>query len=117
MNRDRLLADAKAKALSLCPTHAPAVAQRISLPGRTAFAALSLALQGLRRLGKATAHDLVVGSELARIVSGGDTDMTDSLSEDDLLRLERQAFLALARQPASVARVAHTLKTGKPLRN
>jgi 3-hydroxyacyl-CoA dehydrogenase len=117
MNRDRLLADAKAKALSLSENYVPAQSQLIPLPGKTAFAALSLALDGLRRTGKATAHDAVVGKQLAGVVSGGQADMIEPLSEDDLLDLETRAFLALAKQPASTARVEHMLKTGKPLRN
>jgi 3-hydroxyacyl-CoA dehydrogenase len=117
MNRDRLLADAKAKALSLSRNYQPQAISQISLPGRTAFAALSLALDGLRRVGKATPHDMVVGKHLARVVSGGDTGMTETLDENDLLALERQAFLVLAREPGSAARVAHMLSTGKPLRN
>jgi 3-hydroxyacyl-CoA dehydrogenase len=117
MNRDRLLADAKAKALTLRQNYTPAAAQRISLPGRTASTALALALEGLRRVGKATPHDLVVGKQLAKVVSGGNSDITESLGEDDLLGLERQAFLALSQQPASAARIEHMLKAGKPLRN
>jgi 3-hydroxyacyl-CoA dehydrogenase len=117
MNRDRLLADAKARALRMSGNYSSPAPVRISLPGRTAFAALSLALKGMRKGGKATAHDLNVGRELARVVSGGDTDITESLSEDDVLSLERRAFMALAKQAASVARVRHMLKTGKPLRN
>ncbi|WP_119461982.1 3-hydroxyacyl-CoA dehydrogenase/enoyl-CoA hydratase family protein [Rhodospirillaceae bacterium SYSU D60014] len=117
MNRDRLLADAKAKALALAESYVPPETPRVSLPGRTAFAALSLAVDGFRKTGKATPHDVVVGKQLATVLSGGDTDMTETLSEDDLLSLECQAFVALARQPASIARVAHMLKTGKPLRN
>jgi 3-hydroxyacyl-CoA dehydrogenase len=117
MNRDRLLADAKQKALTLAKDYVPQETRLVSLPGKTAFAALALALQGYRRTGKATRHDLVVGKQLARVVSGGDTDITETVSEDDLLSLEAQAFLALARTPASIARVAHMLKTGKPLRN
>ena len=59
----------------------------------------------------------MVAGELARVLSGGDTDITESLSEDDVLDLERQAFVTLARHPASMDRVSHMLKTGKPLRN
>jgi 3-hydroxyacyl-CoA dehydrogenase len=117
MNRDRLLADAKAKALSLAAGYVPPEKPRVSLPGKTALAALSLAVDGLRRTGKATPHDVVVGKQLAAVTSGGDTDMTETLGEDDLLALEREAIVRLARHPASVARVAHMLKTGKPLRN
>jgi 3-hydroxyacyl-CoA dehydrogenase len=117
MNRDRLLADAKAKALGLAGKQEGSTALRISLPGPTAFAALSMALKGFHRTGKASSHDVVIGHHLARIVSGGATDVTQTLGEDDLLRLETRAFLALAREPASAARVAHMLNTGKPLRN
>jgi 3-hydroxyacyl-CoA dehydrogenase len=117
MNRDRLLADVKAKALRLAKDYTPPERSCASLPGRTAAAALSLALQGFRRIGKATAHDLVVGKHLATILSGGDTDISESIGEDDLLALEARAFVALAQTPASAARVAHMLKTGKPLRN
>ncbi len=117
MNRDRLLADAKARVLALAPSYAPPAEMRLSLPGRTAKAALSLALDGFRKLGKATPHDMVVGGQLADVLSGGDTDMTASLAEDDVMALERRAFLTLARDRASMARVAHMIATGKPLRN
>jgi 3-hydroxyacyl-CoA dehydrogenase len=117
MNRGRLLADAKAKALTLAENYAPPAESRISLPGKTAMAALSLAVDGFRRMGKATPHDAVVGKRLAAVLSGGDTDATESLEEADLLELEREAIVDLARHPASIARVGHTLKTGKPLRN
>jgi 3-hydroxyacyl-CoA dehydrogenase len=117
MNLDRLLADAKSKALELAENYTAPREQDIRLPGKTAVAALSLALEGFRRTGKATAHDVVVGKALARVLSGGDTDMTETLGEADLLSLECRAVLALARNPASIARVGHMLKTGKPLRN
>ena len=117
MNRDRLLADAKAKALALAASYVPPERPRVSLPGKTAIAALSLAIDGFRRIGKATPHDVVVGKRLAAVIGGGDTDVTETLGEDDLLALEREAIVELSRHPASVARVAQVLKTGKPLRN
>ena len=117
MNRDRLLADAKATALTLADGYRPPEPASLSLPGPTAAAALGLAIGGFRRLGRATPHDAVVGHALARVLSGGDTDVTETLAESDLLDLERRSFLTLARTAASRARVAHMLKTGKPLRN
>ncbi len=117
MNRDRLLADGKAKVLQLAENYAAPATQSISLPGKTAYAALMLALNGFRRTGRATAHDITVGRALAGVLSGGDTDMTRNLSEDDLLALESAAFLALSRNKASEERVAHMIKAGKPLRN
>ncbi len=117
MNRDRLLADAKARVLSLAADYLPPEAESISLPGETAALALGLAVDGFRLTGKATVHDAVVGKALAGVLSGGATDITETLDEDALLGLERDAFVQLARSPASIARIAHMLKTGKPLRN
>jgi 3-hydroxyacyl-CoA dehydrogenase len=117
MNRDRLLADAKAKALALAEDYTPPEAPEVSLPGPTALAAMSMAVDGLRLSGKATAHDATIGKALAGVLSGGDTDFLDSVGEDDLLALERKAFILLAHHPASIARVGHMIKTGKPLRN
>ncbi len=51
------------------------------------------------------------------MLSGGDTDLIDTLSEDQLYDLERAAFIRLAKTPATLARIEHMLMTGKPLRN
>ncbi len=117
MNRDRLLADAKARALALAEDYAPPEEARISLPGETGRLAMSMAVDGFRLSGKATTHDATVGKALAAVLSGGNTDFLETVGEDDLLDLERGAIDALARHPATIARVAHMLKTGKPLRN
>jgi 3-hydroxyacyl-CoA dehydrogenase len=117
MNRDRLLADAKARALELTENYSPPEPTVLRLPGPTARCAMNMAVQGFHKMGKATAHDTVVGDALAGVLSGGDTDMLDEISEDDLYRLEREAFVGLARSRASLARVEHMLETGKPLRN
>jgi 3-hydroxyacyl-CoA dehydrogenase len=117
MNRDRLLADAKAKALALAEDYAPPEKMEISLPGKTALVAMSMAVDGFRLSGKATAHDVTVGKALAGALSGGDTDITETVDEDGLLDLERRFFVALTRTRESLDRVQHMLKTGKPLRN
>ncbi len=118
MNRDRLLADAKAKALALLAAgYEPPAEPVFQLPGPSAKAALDLAVAGFRASGAATPHDEVVAGKLACILSGGDTDITDTVSEDELYRFEREAFLELVRHPATLARIEHMLATGKPLRN
>jgi 3-hydroxyacyl-CoA dehydrogenase len=89
----------------------------IALPGPSGRAALEMAVHGLRLKGVATAHDQVVACQLAEVLSGGDTDITESVADDQLLVLERQAFMRLVRQPATLARMEHMLETGKPLRN
>jgi 3-hydroxyacyl-CoA dehydrogenase len=117
MNRDRLLADAKQRALELAEDYAPPAPIELRLPGATAKAALRLAVRGFRQLGKATEHDAVVADRLADVLSGGETDLTTPLGVDDLLRLEREAFMALLHEPRTLARIEHMLETGKPLRN
>jgi 3-hydroxyacyl-CoA dehydrogenase len=117
MNRDRLLADAKARALSLVDGYAPPEPGEISLPGPSAKVALEMAVHGFRKRGLATPHDEVVAGVLAGVLSGGATDVTETLGEDALLALERRAIAKLVRTPATTARVKHMLKTGKPLRN
>jgi 3-hydroxyacyl-CoA dehydrogenase len=118
MNRDRLLADAKAKALAMVAAgYQPPQEVAISLPGPSGKAALDMAVAGFRASGAATPHDVVVSGHLATVLTGGDTDVTQTLSEDDLLALEREAFLALIQTPATLARIEQMLETGKPLRN
>ena len=117
MNKDRLLADAKRRALDMVPDYAPGESPEISLPGASAKAAMGLAVRNFLLLGKATAHDEVVAEQLAEVLSGGDTDMTETLDTDALLALERKAFMRLVREAGTMARIEHMLETGKPLRN
>ena len=117
MNRDRLLADAKAKVLKLAENYTPPKEQSISLPGPNGIAALKTALQGLKLQGKVTPHDEVVSLALAKVLTGGNTDHTETVTEKDILKLERAMFLELAKNPATLARMEVMLDTGKPLRN
>ena len=117
MNRDRLLFDAKARALAMVDGYKPPEKPEFRLPGASGHAALQLAVDSFRKQGKATPHDAVVAGELARVLTGGDADVTDIVTEADLLRLEREAFMRLVRNPNTQDRVEHMLETGKPLRN
>ena len=117
MNRDRLLADAKARALVLSEGYEPPEPRTYNLPGPSGRAALELAVKDLAKSGQATPHDVVVTNELAWILSGGDTDMTETVEEDDILAMEREAIGRLGRHEDSLARMEHMLETGKPLRN
>lgn len=117
MNRRRLVPVAKARALSMVAGYKPPEPPEAALPGPTAKAALDLAVEGLVIQGKATAYDGEVAAALARVLSGGDTDVTETVTEKDMLALERQAFLGLIRKGPTLDRIAHMLETGKPLRN
>ncbi|HYM30716.1 MAG TPA: 3-hydroxyacyl-CoA dehydrogenase NAD-binding domain-containing protein [Candidatus Cybelea sp.] len=117
MNRKRLLADAKARALAMVEGYKAPEPVEISLPGATARAALDMAVEGFVLQGKATAHDRKVSAAVARVLTGGDTDITATVKEKDLLALEREGFLSLLRTAPTLDRVEHMLTTGKPLRN
>jgi 3-hydroxyacyl-CoA dehydrogenase len=117
MNRYRLLADAKAKALDLARDYKPPEPPTFNLPGPSGRVALDMAVQGFHRQGKATDYDLVVLGELAEVLSGGDTDVLTTMTEADVLELERTRFMNLVHNEGSLDRITHMLETGKPLRN
>jgi len=117
MNRDRLLAEAKARALELAEGYEPPEEVKLHLPGETGRAAIEMAVRDFELKGLVTPHDRVVVEELKQVLTGGDTDIVDEVGEDDLLKLERESFMRLIRHPGTLARVEHMLETGKPLRN
>ena len=117
MNRDRLLADAKRKVLELHEDYTPPEPRTYALPGPTGMAALSLALNDLSLSGQATPHDVVVATKLAKILTGGNSDITETLEEDDILSMEKDTFANLLKNLDTLDRVQHMLETGKPLRN
>jgi 3-hydroxyacyl-CoA dehydrogenase len=117
MNQDRVLAAAKARALKLAEGYSPPEPYELHLPGPTGQTALDLGVRDFINKGVASPHDGVIAHELAFVLSGGNTDAQEPVSEDQLLRLERDVNLRLARTPKTLARVEHMLKKGKPLRN
>ncbi|MEH6474593.1 MAG: 3-hydroxyacyl-CoA dehydrogenase/enoyl-CoA hydratase family protein [Sneathiella sp.] len=117
MNRKRVLADAKRKALELAEGYEAPVPEDIYLPGASAAAAFDMAVSGFVTMGRATPYDAVVGGEVGRVLSGGDTDITQPISEKKLLELEREGFMTLIRNHKTLDRIEHMLMTGKPLRN
>ena len=117
MNRDRLLADAKQKALSLAEGYQAPEKPVFRLPGAAGRVAFNGAVADFVKKGVATPYDVVVAGRLANIVTGGEADIIDEVSEDQLLKLERAAFMESVKDARTQARVEHMLETGKPLRN
>jgi 3-hydroxyacyl-CoA dehydrogenase len=117
MNRDRLLADAKVKALSLVDGYTPPDKPEFKLPGPSGRTGLDMAVRDFRKKGIATAYDAVVADRLAEVLTGGETDLLDTVTEEQLLRLEREKFLESMKDGRTQARIEHMLTTGKPLRN
>ena len=58
-----------------------------------------------------------VGKELAYVLSGGDTDISKEVTEDQMYKLELDSFMKLVENKKTQERIIHTLKTGKPLIN
>ena len=117
MNRERLLTDAKAKALSLVPGYAPPAPRSVTLTGERGRKMLMAGVEAMASAGKVSAHDQLVAGHLATVLTGGDTDGCRRIDETALLALERAHFMQLARTPGTLARIEHMLATGKPLRN
>ncbi len=119
MNGERLLLDAKTQAAALAAAGyaAPQPRTRIPAPGTGMLAALETGVFLMGEAGYASEHDQKVARWAAYILCGGRVTAGAPLSEQYLLDLEREAFLSLCGERKTQERIAHTLKTGKPLRN
>jgi 3-hydroxyacyl-CoA dehydrogenase len=119
MNRDRVLHDAKSRAIALADVgyRLPLPITDIPAPGESVLAALRLGIHMLRQGEYASDHDVTVATHLAEILCGGNITPGTPVSEQYLLDLERLHFLSLCGERKTQERIAHTLKTGRPLRN
>src|ERR1700730_2200899 len=126
MNRDRLVADAKeaAQALARGGYKPPAGSwqegaqtTQIKVLGEQFLSGAKMAGHLMQRGGYASEHDAHVARKLANILAGGPLSAPQMVSEQYVLDLEREAFVSLCGEKKTQERIAHTLKTGKPLRN
>ena len=118
MNADRLIGDAKHLALALSSDYAPGIPRTdIKVGGEGTFAMLKLGAWTMRQGAYISDHDVVVAEKIANILSGGRLTGEQTVSEQYLLDLEREAFLSLCGNPKTQERMQFMLKMGKPLRN
>jgi 3-hydroxyacyl-CoA dehydrogenase len=119
MNRERLLADAKTRALQRVREGYQPPVRRTAIPvgGDAVAAPLKLGVHLALRAGRISEHDAAIGRRLATVMAGGMLPHPSVVSEQQLLDLEREAFLGLVAERKTQERIHHTLKTGKPLRN
>ena len=117
MNRDRLLYNARERVVKLAKNYTSPQPQTLTLPGPSGKVALNMGVEGFAKRGLATPHDVTIANELAICLTGGNKDVTETHSETDILRAERDGILRLCKTPQTRARIVHILKTGKPLRN
>jgi len=119
MNRERVLADAKARALELVRTgyEAPQPRNDIPAPGENILAALKMGVYLMRQGDYITDYEVKLGGKIAEVLCGGNVTPGTPVSEQYILDLEREGFKSLCGEKKTQERIQYTLKTGKTLRN
>jgi 3-hydroxyacyl-CoA dehydrogenase len=119
MNRERVLSDAKAKALELVKVgYKPQVPRMdVPAPGENILATLKLGVHIMRQGEFITEHEVKIGNKIAEVLCGGAVSPGTPVTEQYLLDCEREAFKSLCGERKTQERIQFTLKTGKPLRN
>jgi 3-hydroxyacyl-CoA dehydrogenase len=119
MNRERVLTDAKARALELVRSgyEPPAPRDDIFAPGENILAALKLGIHLMRQGEYITDYEVKLGTKIAEVLCGGTMTPGTPISEQYVLDLEREAFKSLCGERKTQDRIQYTLKTGKTLRN
>jgi 3-hydroxyacyl-CoA dehydrogenase len=117
-DRARQLFETKQRALGLAAAgYHPPVPRAYKLPGESGIATLQMLVGTLRAGNYASDHDVKIAMKLANVLCGGVSGSTHAVTEDEILELEREAFLSLCGEPLSQARMQHMLQHQKPLRN
>jgi 3-hydroxyacyl-CoA dehydrogenase len=119
MNRDRVLSDAKARALELVRVgyEPPVPRTDIPAPGENLLATLKMGVHLMRQGGFITDYEVKLGAKIAEVLCGGNVTPGTPVSEQYILDLEREGFKSLCGEKKTQERIQYTLKTGKTLRN
>lgn len=116
-NPDRHLYEARRMVLDLSNDYSTPGEREIFVLGASGIDHLRAVAREMRDEGKLTEYDVFIADELANVLCGGPLPNAQTVDDDHLLDLEREAFLRLFDQSKTHDRISHTLKTGKPLRN
>lgn len=118
LDRERLVFESKKQVLSVADNYDPPEERHdILLPGNGGKMALVNGLRGWRDLEKITEYEVVLATQLAHVLCGGGVPTEHYATEQDILDLEREAFLKLCGMQPTMERIQYMLTTGKPLRN
>ncbi|MEY3284450.1 MAG: hypothetical protein RIR86_2463 [Acidobacteriota bacterium] len=119
LNDRRVIAEAKRSVLALANEGyvAPLLREDIQVLGEPALTKFKTGIHMMRRAGYISEHDALIGTKIAEVICGGSISRPQRVSEQYLLDIEREAFVSLCGTRATQERIAHMLKTGKPLRN
>jgi 3-hydroxyacyl-CoA dehydrogenase len=118
MNKDRLIADAKKDVLAMAMMgYEPPRQRKLKVTGRSGYAALQIAIKNFQWAKRITDHEALMAQKLAWVLTGGDVPPGTEITEQQMLDLEREAFLSLCGTQKTQERIQHMLATGRPLRN
>jgi 3-hydroxyacyl-CoA dehydrogenase len=118
MNRDQQLWTAKRMAIAMAEEgYRPPMARTFNLPGREGLATIRMLLHNMKITHWISSHDEKIATHVGTILCGGDTTITNPVSEQTILDLERDAFLSLCGEPKTQERITYMLLNNKPLRN
>jgi 3-hydroxyacyl-CoA dehydrogenase len=119
MNRERVLSDAKARALELVRAgyEPPVPRTDIPAPGESLLATLRMGVHMMRQGDFITDYEVKLGAKIAEVLCGGKVTPGSLVSEQYILDLEREGFKSLCGEKKTQERIQYTLKTGKTLRN
>ena len=114
-----MIAEAKRAVLALASEGyvAPLMRDDVQVLGEPALTKFKTGIHMMRRAGYISEHDALIGLKIAEVICGGQISRAQRVSEQYLLDIEREAFVSLCGTRATQERIAHMLKTGKPLRN
>ncbi|NND29992.1 MAG: 3-hydroxyacyl-CoA dehydrogenase/enoyl-CoA hydratase family protein [Myxococcales bacterium] len=114
----RLLTEAKGRAIGMAEAgYHPPVRRAYRLPGESGMATLGMMIDSLQAGGFASEHDALIARKVAMVLCGGPSGAAHEVTEEQMLELEREAFISLCGEPKSQERMQHMLTTNKPLRN
>lgn len=117
MNQDYLLDRAKEQAIHMSESFVPLVQGKIQVLGTSGCASLQYVSEFLAKGSFISAYDKQIADRTAYVMTGGNVSAGTEVTEEQLLQLEKEAFVALCKEDKTLARIGHMLKTGKPLRN
>lgn len=119
LNRSRLIAEAKQAVIDLADNGytQPKPRTNIKVQGKTGIALFKAGITAMRMGNYISDHDLKIADKLAYVICGGDLSSPQTVSEQYLLDLEREAFLSLTGEKKTLERIQSLLMGGKPLRN
>lgn len=118
LNSKHQIAKAKEKVLQLSADYLPPIPNdRINVLGRAGLGSLYAAAHTLYRGGYASEHDIKIAKKIAYVLCGGDLSYPQTVSEQYLLDIEREAFLSLCAEPKTLERIQYMLENNRPLRN